>query len=167
MVDLVENSAEWAGAMIEVATRTQVMRVLGATTVGILMLVPPNFWADIIGTAGGFLIPEAIIAVVFLILAAFTGGTAGTALAARLTIFATNVALRLRASGNAGRTIIRMFTVLQGLVEKIADLVRALLRNRRERAAGTTDNEIPIERTTLARRVPPNRKPWERADLDD
>jgi hypothetical protein len=167
LVELVENSAEWAAAMIEVATRTQVMRVLGATTVGILMLIPPNFWADIVGTASGFLIPEAIIAILFLILAAFTGGSAGAALAARLTTFAASVARRLRATGSAGRAIVRLFTVLQSLVSKLVDLVQSLFRARRERAAGTTDAEIPLRRDTTVRRAAPDRKPWYRSDLDD
>ncbi|SFJ14553.1 polymorphic toxin type 15 domain-containing protein [Jannaschia pohangensis] len=146
LIDLVDNSAEWAGAMIEVATRTQVMRVLGATTVGLLMLIPPTFWADIVGTASGFLIPEAIIAILFLVVAAFTGGTAGAALMVRLTTFAMSVARRLRAVGPAGRALVSMFTFLRGLVDKIVDLVRALFRGRRERAAGRTDAEIPIVR---------------------
>lgn len=147
LVDLVNNSAEWAAAMIEVATRTEVLRVLGATTVGILMLIPPNFWAEVIGTAAGYLIPEAIIAILFLVIAGFTGGSAGPALAARLTAFATSVVGKMRTlTSAAGRAVLAMFTFLRGLVDKIAELVRLLLQARRERAIGSSDVEIPLVR---------------------
>lgn len=155
LVDLVDNSAEWAGAMIEVATRTDVLRVLGATTVGILMLIPPNFWAEVIGTGAGYLIPEAIIAILFLIVAAFTGGSAGTALTARLTVFAGNVVGRMRTlTGSAGRAVVTMFAFLRGMVDKLAELVRLLLLSRKERAVGATDDEIRLLRKARRHEVP-------------
>ena len=166
--DLVRRSAEWGGAMIEVATRTDVLRVMAATSLGVLMLVPPNFWAEVVGQGVGFLIPEAIIALVFLLIAAFTGGSGAPALAARLTAFAGRVATQLAArAARAGRVLGDLFTTLMRLVETLTDLVRAMLRGRRERGVGTTDREIEIERSSAVQRVPPKRKPWERQDLDE
>ncbi|GLP88535.1 TNT domain-containing protein [Tritonibacter mobilis] len=166
--DLVRRSAEWSGAMIEVATRTDVLRVMAATSLGVLMLVPPNFWAEVVGQGIGFLIPEAIISVVFLLIAAFTGGSGGAALAARLTAFAARVTTQLTTrAARAGRVLGDLFSTLIGLVEKLTDLVKSLLKGRRERRAGTTDAEIEIERSSAVQRVPPKRKPWERQDLDE
>ncbi|SFJ01631.1 polymorphic toxin type 15 domain-containing protein [Jannaschia pohangensis] len=145
--ELADRSVEWSAAMIEVATRTDVLRVFAATSLGVLMLVPPNFWAEVVGQGVGFLIPEAIIALLFLAIAAFTGGTAGAGLAVRLTQFAGRIGtqLALRAP-RAGRVLGDLFTTLIGLVEKLTDLVKAMLRGRSERRAGTTDTEIPIVR---------------------
>ena len=144
---LVLRSAEWAGAMIETVRQTEVLRGLTATALGVLVLIPPNYWAEVAGTGIGFLIPEAIIAILFLIIAAFTGGTGGAALAARLVIFANGVARRLRAAGRAAGAIVDMLTFLGGLVDKLTELVRKVMRNRRERAAGQTDQEVPIVRS--------------------
>ena len=47
--DLVGKSAEWAGAMIELATRTRVLAVLGANVLGVFLMIPPNLITDIIG----------------------------------------------------------------------------------------------------------------------
>lgn len=147
LIDLVSNSAEWAAAMIEMATRTEVLRVLGATTVGILMMIPPNFWAEVVGTGAGYLIPEAIIAILFLVIAGFTGGSAGAALALRLTAFADKVVSKMwTLTGGAGRAILAMFGFLKDMVEKLAELVRLLLQSRRERAVGSTDDEIRMVR---------------------
>ena len=168
LTDLVERSAEWGAAMIEVATRTDVLRVFAATSLGVLMMVPPTFWAEVAGTGAGFLIPEAIIAIVFLIIAAFTGGSGGAALAGRLTAFGARVGAQLAArAARAGRVLGDLFTTLQRVVGKMTDLVKAMLRGRRERARGTTDREVTIERSSAVQRTPPKRKPWERADLDD
>ena len=149
--DLLEQLKQTPYRMIEVATRTEVLRVLGATTVGVLMLIPPNFWAEVIGTAAGYLIPEAIIAILFLVIAGFTGGSAGPALAARLTAFATSVVGKMRTVTNAaGRSLLAMFTFLRGLVDKIRDLVSLRLKSRRERAIGSTDVEIPLARKIVS-----------------
>ncbi|MBL3611022.1 polymorphic toxin type 15 domain-containing protein [Rhodovulum sulfidophilum] len=151
---LVIRSAEWAGAMIEVVRQTDVLRALTATALGVLVLIPPNFWAEVAGTGVGYLIPEAIIAILFLIVAAFTGGTGGAGLAARLVIFANNVGQRMRAAGQAGGAIVDMLDFLGGLVSKLTELVRKVMRNRRERATGQTDREVPIVRSVRRHDVP-------------
>lgn len=158
IVDLLESlvarSKEWAGAMIEVIRQTDVLRAFAATALGVLVLIPPNFWAEAVGTGIGFLVPEAIIAILFMVIAAFTGGTGGAGLAARLTLFAATVGRRLRAAAKVGEPIADMLAFLQGLYGKLKDLVRKVMRNRRERAAGQTDHEIPIVRSIHRHDVP-------------
>ncbi|RMC30117.1 HNH endonuclease [Paracoccus alkanivorans] len=143
---LVEQSAEWAGAMIEMVKQTRVLDVLGATMLGVVMTTTPNFWADMIGTAGGYLIPEIVLAIIFAIIAAFTGGTGGAALAARLTAFVTRVTAQLSRAGRAGHVVLRMFATLRSVTDKMIDLVKALKRNVAEKRTGATDAEIPIVR---------------------
>ncbi len=75
--DIVEESAEWAGAMIEMATQTRVLAVLGGTMLGTMMMIPPNFWSDMVGLGVGYLIPELFIAIVLAIIAFFTAGAGG------------------------------------------------------------------------------------------
>lgn len=144
---LVQQSAEWVGAMIEMARqKPEVLKALGATALGVVMATTPNFWADMAGMGGGFLLPEIILAIVFALIAFFTGGTGGAVLAARLMVFVSKVVAKLRAAGSAGAIIIRMFAAIEGVGGKVVDLVKALKRNVAEEAKGATDVEIPITR---------------------
>lgn len=136
---LVDESAEWAGAMIEMSTRTNVLAALGSTVMGILMTIPPNFWAEVVGTVGGYLIPEIILAVIFAVIAFFTAGTGGAALAARLSLFVASVTSKLSSAGRAGRTALRIFSFLQSLAGKMVDLVKALKRGIDEAIESATD----------------------------
>lgn len=146
---LVQQNAEWAGAMIEMAhQKPEVLKALGATALGVVMATTPNFWADMAGMGGGFLLPEVILAIVFALIAFFTGGTGGVALAARLTMFVSKVVAKLRAAGPAGAIIIRMFAAIESVGGKVVDLVKALKRNVAEEAKGATDVDIPITRKT-------------------
>lgn len=101
--DLVENSAEWIGAAIELTTQTRVMSALFMTMGGLILLAPPNFWAEGMGTLGGYLIPEVIIAIIFAVIAFFTAGAGGAGLAARLTAFVAKVTSKLSKAGRIGR----------------------------------------------------------------
>ncbi|RMC37830.1 hypothetical protein C9E81_03605 [Paracoccus alkanivorans] len=142
---LVQQSAEWMGALYEMA-RTEVLKVLGATLLGVVMATTPNFWAEMVGTAGGYLIPEIILAIIFAFIAFFTGGTGGAALAARLSVFVGKVATKLRAAGPAGAVILRMFGAVDAVGGKMVSLVKALKRNIAEEAKGSTNEVIDIRR---------------------
>lgn len=143
---LVDESAEWAGAMIEMVTRTNVLTALGNTVMGILMTIPPNFWADMVGTAGGYLIPEVILAAIFAVIAFFTAGTGGSLLAARLAVFTASVTTKLASAGRAGRAILQIFTFLGNIAEKMVALVRALKRGIDEVVESATDVMTRITR---------------------
>ena len=136
---LVDESAEWAGAMIEMATRTNVLTALGNTVMGVLMTIPPNFWADMVGTAGGYLIPEVILAALFAVIGFFTAGTGGGLLAARLAVFTASVTAKLSSAGRAGRAILQIFTFLRNIAGKMVELVRALKRGIDEVVESATD----------------------------
>lgn len=152
LTDLVDNSAEWAGAMIEMVNETRVIKVLGATMLGTIMMIPPNFWAEMAGTVGGYLIPEVIISILFAILAAFTGGTGGAALAARLSAFVARTTARLARAGRAGPALLRVFNKLIDIIDTLIDLAKALKRKIVEVAEGVTDRVVQITRRS-GRRV--------------
>ncbi|RCK52567.1 hypothetical protein TH25_05885 [Thalassospira profundimaris] len=71
---LVDKSAEWTGGLIEMIRETDVVEKLAAATFAIIMMMmPPNLWAEAIGAVEG-LLPEVLIAAVFAIIAACTDG---------------------------------------------------------------------------------------------
>jgi hypothetical protein len=144
--DLVEQSAEWAGAMIEVATRTRVLTVLGATMLGTMMMIPPNFWTDMVAMGVGYLIPELIIAIVLAIIAFFTAGTGGTLLAARIATYTAKITAALSKAGRAGRALQRVFGLLMTISGKVIDLIKALKGRIDDAAEGVTNGITRIIR---------------------
>lgn len=116
-----------------------VLTALGNTVMGVLMTIPPNFWADMVGTAGGYLIPEVILAALFAVIGFFTAGTGGSLLAARLAVFTASVTAKLSSAGRAGRAILQIFTFLRNIAGKMIELVRALKRGIDEAVESATD----------------------------
>ena len=152
--DLVDRSAEWAAAMIELATRTSVLRVLGATVLGVFMMIPPNFYSEMVATGVGYLLPEAIIAILFAILAFFTGGGTAPALYARLAAFVLRVTNSLKSAGKAGAALLKVFNLLKSITNKIIDLIRALKAKISEVAESATDQITRITRKVTRHDVP-------------
>lgn len=150
--DLVEESAEWAGAMIELATRTRVLAVLGATMLGTLMMIPPNFWTDMVAMGVGYLIPEIIIAIVLAIIAFFTMGTGGGLLAGRIAAYTAKITSALSRAGRAGQAILRVFSLMASLKNKVVNLLKALKGKIDDVAEGVTNGVTRITRRS-ARRV--------------
>ena len=146
MGDVLDRSAEWAQGMHELIRRTDVLPILSAVAVGTLAAIPPNFWSEMAGRTMGFLIPEAIIAILLILLAAFTGGTGSPALAMRLATFAAGIKQRIASIGRAGVYFVRLLDALGSLWRRIADLIDRLMTSRRQSARGQTDVEIPIAR---------------------
>lgn len=172
--DLVANSAEWAGAMIEMATQTRVLSVLGFTMLGTIMLIPPNFWTDMIGLGVGYLIPEVFIAIVLGIISFFTAGTAGALLVTRITAYTARITAALSRGGRAGGALMAVFAMMTSISGKMIDLIRALKGRIDEVAEGFTNSVTRITRRT-GRRVrdpaelpcfnqPPNATPQEFRD---
>ncbi|MFL4470127.1 polymorphic toxin type 15 domain-containing protein [Tateyamaria armeniaca] len=156
---VVEDSAEWASAMIEMARETRVLTVLAGTIIGSIMMIPPNFWTDIVGLASGYLIPEVFMAIVFALIAFFSGGTLGGGLVVRLTAFVTKVTSKLAAAGRAGVVLIKIFDFLTSITSKMVDLIKALRRKIVERANGATGEATPVIRSTTRRVRDPDEMP--------
>lgn len=164
LTDLVEQSAEWGGAMIEMATETRVIAVLGATMLGTFMMIPPNFWTDMVGKGIGYLIPELIIAIVLAIIAFFTAGTGGAALGARIATYTTKITAALSKGGRAGRALMRVFAFLKSIAGKMIDLIKALKGKIEEVKEGVTN---AITRITRKSRKPRGRRTRIPEDADD
>ena len=116
--------------MIEMATQTRVLAVLGATMLGSMMMIPPNFWTDMISFGVGYLIPELFIAAVLAIIAFFTAGTGGAALAARIATYTGKVTLhcpKMAAPGRpaSSRPLARQATMAE-LERKLSDPPRRM-----------------------------------------
>lgn len=129
--------------MIEMARETRVLTVLAGTLIGTIMMIPPNFWTDIVGLASGYLIPEVFLAIIFALIAFFSDGTPGAGLAARLTAFVAKVTTKLSAAGRAGAVLVRIFDSLSSLTSKIVDLIKALRRKISEASPGATGESTP------------------------
>ena len=155
ITDVVKNSAEWASALIEMVRQTSVLDRLFATMGSIILMIPPNFWAEAVGTMGGYLIPEIMISIVFAVIAVFTAGTGAAALSARLTVFVAKTASKLKQAGRVGRIIMRIFSKLEELGGQIAKLIRALRKNIDEAVEGVTNAVTRIVRRSGRRVKPP------------
>ncbi len=156
---VIRDSAEWASAMIEMTRETRVLTVLAGTIIGSIMMIPPNFWTDMLGLAGGYLIPEVFIAIIFALIAFFSGGTLGFGLAGRLLAFVAKVKSKLMAAGPAGVTLIKILDFLLSLMSKIVDLIKGLKRRITERANGATGEATPVIRSTSRRVRDPDEMP--------
>jgi hypothetical protein len=154
-LDLITQSAEWAGAMIELSTRSKVLAFLGATMLSTIMMIPPIFWSDMVGLGVGYIIPEVFIAIVLAIIAFFTGGTGGAALAARIATYLGKVKAILARAGRTGQTLLSVFNMLSAIGGKIMDLIRALKARIAERAEGATGSTTRITRRVGQRVEPP------------
>ena len=147
--------------MIEMARETRVLTVLAGTLIGTIMMIPPNFWTDIVGLASGYLIPEVVLAIVFALIAFFSGGTLGGGVVVRLTAFVSKVTTKLAAAGRAGVILLRIFDFMSSLTSKMVDLIKALRRKIAEVSPGATGESTPEVRQSQ-----PNRRTDAGADFD-
>ncbi len=156
---VIRDSAEWTSAMIEMALKTQVLTVLAGTLIGTIMMIPPNFWTDIVGLASGYLIPEVFLAIILALIAFFSAGTLGGGLVLRLGAFVTKVTSKLAAAGRAGVVLLKIFDFLSSLTSKIVDLIKALRRRISETANGATGEATPVIRQSRPNGNPATRLP--------
>ena len=152
--------------MIEMARETRVLTVLAGTLIGTIMMIPPNFWTDIVWLASGYLIPQVFLAIIFALIAFFSGGTLGGGVVARLTAFVSKVTTKLAAAGRAGVILLRIFDFMSSLTSKMVDLIKALRRKVAEVSPGATGEATPVVLRTTPR-VPPKRLPHHRSDIPD
>lgn len=166
LVGLVENSAEWAASMIEMATKTRVLSILFGTMGGIILMIPPTFWAEAFGTLSGYLIPEIILAIIFALITYFTAGAGGAALSARIGSFVAKVTTKLSSSGRIGAFILRIFNKISTLGHKIIELIRWLKKSVSEMRRGLSEGVVRILRSSSRRINIRRRRAPPRRDLD-
>lgn len=145
---LVDKSAEWVGALIEMIRETDVVEELFTSMIGIVMMMPPNLWAEALGTVEGYLLPEVLLAIVFAVIAALSAGAGSAALAARLATFVTKVRAALVALGKIGPLLLKIFGKLDEIGQLIVRLVRALKRKIEETVKSATDTLTRLIRST-------------------
>ena len=83
--DAFQNGVEWLNSLIEMIRRTPVLGLIANTAMRVITMMTPNFWAEMVGTGGGFVIPEVIIWLICLLigaLASSSGAGAAPAVAA-------------------------------------------------------------------------------------
>ena len=141
---LVKHSAEWAGLMIELFRETDVLENLFKTTVGIIMMIPPNLVVEGAYTLYGYIIPEIIIALIFMAITALTEGAAAPLLAARIAKYTKTIYSTLKKLGKIGEVLSVILKTTSEIVQLITKLAKALKRNIDEAIEGLTHgtNEI-------------------------
>ncbi|KJZ21962.1 hypothetical protein [Tritonibacter mobilis] len=143
--DAFQNGVEWLNSLIEMIRRTPVLGLIANTAMRVITMMTPNFWAEMVGTGGGFVIPEVIIWLICLLigaLAAASGAGAApavAALAARAASTAAKIRRLIKGSGNAFRAITRFLDLLQPIIAKIGPLGRKLRDSIREIQRGVVD----------------------------
>ena len=78
--------------------RTPVLGLIANTAMRVITMMTPNFWAEMVGVGGGFVIPEVIIWLLSTLIGALAGATvvgAAPAVAA-LAVRATATAAKIR-----------------------------------------------------------------------
>ena len=115
---------------------------------------------------GGYLLPEVLITVIFLIITAFTEGAGAPLLVARLTAFVSKMRKALAVAGKIGPLLLKIFAKLDDIVKLLTKLTKALRKKVDEVVESATDVVTKIVRGTK-KRVPPKRMPHHRKDLGD
>lgn len=168
--DAVENSAHWVQHMIEVARETRVFQRTFGSFMKVVMMLTPNFWAELRGTVEGFIIPEVIISAVLALIGALataaSSGAAGAGVAAafgaRMTKLAKTIRSGITAAGKAldlgkaasrfkfaaGKVLGTIFTKTDEIFEMIGRLSRALRAKIDETVEGATGAYNRILRRT-------------------
>ena len=152
--DAFQNGVEWLNSLIEMIRRTPVLGLIANTAMRVITMMTPNFWAEMVGTGGGFVIPEVIIWLICLLIGALASASgAGAApavavLAARAASTAAKIRRLIKGSGNAFRAITRFLDLLQPIIAKIGPLGRKLRDSIREIARGVVDKTQKLFRRT-------------------
>jgi hypothetical protein len=159
LTEVVRKSAEWAGVMNELLRQTNAVEALCAAIFGAILMVPPPFWAEVVGTIGGYIVPEAILAAVFAVIAYFTAGAGAAALTARLAAFTAKTVATLSKAGKAGKVLLRIFSFFDELKDDFVKLAKAVKSNIDEAVDSATDVLTRILRRSGKRVKPPKEIP--------
>ena len=143
--DAFESGVEWLNSLIEMIRRTPVLGLIASTAMRVIMMMTPNFWAEMVGTGSGFIIPEIIIWLICLLINALASSSgigaapAVAALAARAASTASKIRELIKGTGKAFNAIAQFLDHLQPIIKKISPLGRKLRDSIREKAIGVVD----------------------------
>lgn len=143
---LVQDSAEWVQNMIEVARETDVFKRAAKTIMTVVMMMTPNFWAEGVGMVGGYLLPEVLITIVLIIIAALCTAAGAGPLAARVTGVMSKMRVVIEASGSTGRVLTTLLKKVDEVADLIGKLSKALRRRIDEVVEGVTERRNQIVR---------------------
>ena len=143
---LIDHSVEWTQGLIELVRQTPVLETIAKTVFGVVMMMPPNLWAEAIGTLKGYLLPEIIIGLTCAIIATLSAGAGSGLLVARLLSFTKKVQNLLKNAGKIGPLLQRVFDFIHGLTTMVSDLIRALRAHRLETKQGRVGETTEIVR---------------------
>lgn len=77
---------DWVQRAIKIASETNAFEYIFHCGMAVVMNMTPNFWADMVGVAAGYILPEVIIELILAAIAALSGGTLSGLLAGRLLV---------------------------------------------------------------------------------
>lgn len=143
---LVRHSAEWAMTLIEIVRETNVIEKLFLTFVGAVMVAPPNFWAEVVGTVQGFLLPEVIITILFIVIAALTEGAAAPLLVARIATFVKKVKTALKSLNKVGAVLVWLLDKVDEIAKLLVKLFKLLKKKISEYVKDISEKIIKIKR---------------------
>ncbi|MEM7188152.1 MAG: TNT domain-containing protein [Pseudomonadota bacterium] len=162
----ITQSSNWIQLLNEAIRQSDVIPALGETLGRIFSQMVPNFWAEGLGSVGGYLIPELIIAIILAIIAAFTLGSGTPALAARIGQLVLKIKNGLKKASKIGAILVKMIDQVDEIAKLITRLAVNAKKNIQIKVRRATNRRHKIE-VPVKRRVPPNRKSFHRQDLDD
>lgn len=123
--DALDNGVDWMRDMIEVLRRTPVLNLMVNTAMRCLLLMTPNFWAGVLGEGTGFIIPELLIWLITVIIAALSAGAGSAILAARCLRIASSIRNSIRGSRHVANILSFLDEIIPIFV-KIGDLAKKL-----------------------------------------
>ncbi|MEO0946130.1 MAG: hypothetical protein AAFY06_15090 [Pseudomonadota bacterium] len=143
--DVIASGVEWKNALNELIRRTPVLGLLASTIMRIVLLMTPNFWAELAGLGGGFVVPELLIWLICILIGALASatGTGAAPAVATLVTRAASVASKVRAlikgSGRTFAALMRFMDLIQPIVAKVKPLAQKLRSSIREVRSGIVD----------------------------
>jgi len=111
--------------------RTTVLGVMAQVIAASVLLMSPNYWAEILGTVKGYLIPEILLGVIFTMIGVLLSatGTGEALIAARIATFMVKMKKLMATLGKAGKVILRFLEWVKEIMTKIAKFGGDLLKD--------------------------------------
>lgn len=136
--DVLANGVDMMRDMVELVRRTPLLGLIASTFMRVVLMMTPNFWAQVAGEGVGFIIPELIIWAVTAIIAALSAGAGATALAIRAAGIASKIRSAIKGSRAVG-ALLRFMDDLFVIIDKIKDMGLKLRQSIDEIAEGIVD----------------------------
>ncbi|WP_298362583.1 hypothetical protein [uncultured Litoreibacter sp.] len=141
------DGVDWMRDMIEVLRRTPVLNLMVNTAMRCILLMTPNFWAQVLGEGVGFIIPELLIWLVTTIIAGLSVGAGATVLAVRCAGIASKIRKAIKGSRHVSN-ILAFLDELKPIFDKIGDLAKKLRQSIEETKTGIIDSSQRVVRSS-------------------